>query len=130
MRLLLPLSTLLSGAILRASASATWRENSAESAATSIVSGSSGETLACPNYAWKAVDGIDDFGCVAGTGGALAPGLDGKPGGWNAGPAPANSDNWLTFDFGEPVRLEGFRVYRHPPLVESKMRRDRTVHIT
>eukprot|EP01047_Picozoa_sp_COSAG01_P105642 COSAG01_NODE_34834_length_541_cov_1.033937_2_plen_92_part_01 len=43
-----------------------WIENTG-TADNNIVSGSSGENLACPNNAWKTVDGIEDFGCVGAT---------------------------------------------------------------
>lgn len=85
-----------------------WIDNTG-TADNSIVSGSSGDNLACPNNAaWTAVDGIVDFGCAGATPGQpLAPGLHGTPGGWNA--APPGEDEWLTFDFGKPVTLDGFR---------------------
>jgi len=86
-----------------------WIENSG-TASASIVSGSSGENLACPNNAWKAVDGIEDFGCKAShPGHELVAGLHGVPGGWNAGPGGPDKDDFLTFDFGSAKTLLGFR---------------------
>ena len=77
---------------------------------SSIVSGSSGENLACPNNAWKVADGIVDFGCKAAhPGHDLVKGLNGVPGGWNAGPGDPDKDDWLSFDFGSPKALVGFR---------------------
>ena len=79
--------------------------NEASSAETSIVSGSSGENLACANQAWKAADGETFFGCDGAT-----PGTKGKPvGGWNAGPGGPDALQFLTFDFKQPVTLTGLR---------------------
>ena len=79
--------------------------NEASSAETSIVSGSSGENLACANQAWKAADGETFFGCDGAT-----PGTKGKPvGGWNAGPGGPDALQFLIFDFKQPVTLTGLR---------------------
>ena len=50
--------------LLRYCAAGGWIENTG-TLSNSIVSGSSGENLACPNNAWKVADGIEDFGCKA-----------------------------------------------------------------
>jgi hypothetical protein len=77
--------------------------NSATSEATSILSGKSGENMACDNGAWKTVDGDPEFGCDGATPGQLGR----KVAGWNG--APPTGDEWLTFDFKKPVTLVGLR---------------------
>ena len=82
-----------------------WIVNSATGPSDALVVANSGENLACANNAWKAVDGVLDFWCDGAT-----PGTPGRPvNGWNAGPGTDNAQQWLVFDFKEPITLSALR---------------------
>ena len=82
-----------------------WIANSATGPSDALVVANSGENLACANNAWKAVDGVLDFGCDGAT-----PGTPGRPvNGWNAGPGVDNAQQWLVFDFKQPATLSALR---------------------